>query len=105
MSSSSRGASGSRGRQSPAENRRWLKRRVPRGQLYKLSPGRPRPKRLGSVQLADRVRTVARAWWSWLTVAVVLQERGHWRGALVAAGIAFVFYHTSADTHPAVFPL
>jgi cardiolipin synthase len=78
---------------------------VPRGQLYKLSPGRPRLKRLGSIELADRVRTVARAWWSWLTVAIVLQESGHWRGAVVAAGIAFVFYHTSADTHPAVFPL
>jgi len=53
----------------------------------------------------DRVRHVVRAWWTWLGVAIVLQLAGHWGYAIAAGVMAFFQYHTSAQTHPAVYPL
>jgi cardiolipin synthase len=105
MPSPSGGASGSAEVRKPAESRRWLKRRVPREQLYKLAPARTRPKRLGAVDTGDRVRHVLRAWWAWLAGAVALQWAGHWGYAIAAGAVAFFQYHTSAETHPAIYPL
>jgi cardiolipin synthase A/B len=89
----------------PAESRRWLKRRVPPEQLYRLAPARPRLKRFGSVEFPDRARHVLRAWWAWLTAALALQWAGQWPYAIAAGAVAFFQYHTSAETHPAVYPL
>jgi cardiolipin synthase len=98
-------SSGARAIRRPAESRRWLKRRVPREQLYRLAPPSPVVRRVASIELAERVRSVARAWWVWLAAAMALQERGYWPAALVLGGVAFVLYHSSTDTHPAVYPL
>jgi cardiolipin synthase len=89
----------------PSESRRWLKPRVPKEQLYRLAPPRPRPKRFGAVEFPERVRQVLRAWWAWLAVAIALQWAGHWGYAIVAGAVAFFQYHTSAETHPGVYPL
>ncbi len=53
----------------------------------------------------DRVRHVVRAWWAWLGVAITLQVGGHWGYAIAAGAVAFFQYHTSAETHPAVYPM
>ena len=89
----------------PAESRRWLKPRVPREQLYRLAPTRTKPKRYGAVDFPDRIRRVLRAWWAWLAVAIALQWTGHWAFAIALGAVAFFQYHTSSETHPAVFPL
>ena len=105
MPSPSGGILGSTEARKPAESRRWLKRRVPREQLTRLAPRPPRPKRFGARDFPDRVRYVVRAWWAWLAVAIVLQGGGHWGYAIAAGAMAFFQYHTSAETHPAVYPL
>ena len=74
-------------------------------QIFRLSPPRPKPKRLGVVELWDHVRRVIRAWWSWLALAIVSEQTGHWPMAIVAGALAYVLYHTATDTHPAVYPL
>ena len=89
----------------PTDSRRWLQRRVPRAQLYRLAPSSPRPKRFGAATLPDRVRSVLRAWWAWLALALLLQVSGSWQIAVAAGILSFVFYHVSAETHPAVYPL
>jgi cardiolipin synthase len=99
------GTPGSVSRRTPAESRRWLKRRVPRQQLYKLAPAKPRPKRFGSRGLSDWLRMVVRSWMLWLLAAVALLEAGFWPLALAAAAVSFVFYHTTTVTHPAAYPL
>ena len=89
----------------PAESRCWLRGRVPREQLHRLVPSRPHPKRLGVIEFPEHVRRVARAWWAWLAVAVALQWAGLWHLAIATGGLSFFQYHTSAETHPAVYPL
>lgn len=105
MSSPSGGVAGSSEARKPGESRRWLKPRVPREQLYRLAPARTRPKRYGAVDLPDRIRHVFRAWWAWLAAAIALQWAGHWNYAVAVGAVAFFQYHTSAETHPAVYPL
>ena len=89
----------------PKESRRWLKPRVQGELLYRLAPPRPTRKRLGAVDLPDRLRNVIRAWWIWLAAAFVFLETGLWYLALPSAALAFVFYHTSPSFHPAVYAL
>ena len=89
----------------PAESRRWLQRRVPREQLYRLVPSRPRPKRFGTTGFADRIRAIVRAWSTWLVAALLLQWYGSWPMAIAAGVASFVLYHVSTETHPAVYPL
>ena len=89
----------------PKESRRWLKPRVPKEQLYRLSPQRPKPKRLGRLEQWDRVRRVIRTWWIWLAVAIIAHLTGHWIWTLIAGASAFFFYHTTPESHPAVYAL
>ena len=89
----------------PHESRRWLKPRVSKEQLHRLAPPRPRPERLGLVDYWERARTLTRAWWVWLSAALLLYVLGLWYLALIAAALSFVFYHTSADSHPALYVL
>jgi len=105
MPSASGGVAGSSDARKPAESRRWLKRRVPREQLYRLAPARTKPKRYGAVDFPDRVRHVVRAWWAWLAIAIAAQWAGHSGFAIAFGAVAFFQYHTSSETHPAVFPL
>jgi len=105
MPSTSGEVAGSPEAPKPAESRRWLKRTVPHEQLYRLAPARTKPKRYGAVIFPDRVRHVLRAWWAWLAAAIALQWAGHWGYAIAAGAVTFFQYHTSSETHPAVFPL
>jgi cardiolipin synthase A/B len=105
MSSPSGEVSSSSAARTPSATRKWLKGRVPRDQLYRLAPPRPRPKRFGAVEFPERVRHVLRAWWTWFAAALALQWAGWWSYAIVAGAVAFFQYHTSAQTHPAVYPL
>ena len=89
----------------PKESRRWLKPRVQGELLYRLAPLRPKRKRLGGVDLPDRLRSLVRAWWIWLAAAFVFLETGLWYLALPSAALAFVFYHTSPRFHPAIYAL
>ena len=89
----------------PKESRRWLKRRVPPEQLYRLAPAKPVRKRFGASGWNDYFRKFAQGWWAWLALAYVLERNGLWYVALIAAGGSFFFYHTVAKTHPAVYPL
>jgi cardiolipin synthase len=89
----------------PKESRRWLKRQVPKEQLYRLSPRRPKPKRLGRLERWDRVRRVVRAWWIWLAVAIGAHLGGHWILTVIAGVVSFIFYHTTPESHPAVYAL
>src|SRR6266700_1090304 len=103
-SGSSGEVSGSYQTRKPAESRRWLKRRVPREQLYRLAPAKERRKRFGRVEYSDRVRMFVRAWWVWLVAAIALQQTSPWPYAAAAGIVAFFLYHASAETHPAVVP-
>jgi len=78
---------------------------VPREQLYRLAPPRLHPKRFGTVGFPDRLRHILRAWWAWLALALALRFIGQWPWAIAAGLLAFFQYHTSAQTHPAVYPL
>ncbi|MEO8051913.1 MAG: phospholipase D-like domain-containing protein [Acidobacteriota bacterium] len=78
---------------------------MPKDQLYLLAPSRPQPKRFGAAEFPDHVRHVLRAWWFWLGIAAALQWVGRWHTAIAAGALAFFQYHTSAQTHPAVYPL
>ena len=89
----------------PKESRRWLKPRVPNQQLYRLAPARQRRTRLGMLDFSERARKVVREWWAWFIVAVLLELLG-WRiTGVVLGAMAFVLYHTSTDSHPAVYAL
>ena len=93
------------GAMKPKESRRWLKPRVPNEQLFRLAPARRPPTHLGRLTLADRARGVFRAWWAWFVPALLLELFG-WRiTGLVAGALSFVLYHTSPDSHPAVYAL
>jgi hypothetical protein len=55
--------------------------------------------------MPDHARDLVRAWWAWFAIALVL-ELGGWRITGLFAGIlSFVLYHTSPDSHPAVYPV
>jgi len=97
--------SGSSSNKQPKESRRWLKPRVPKEQLYRLSPARPKPKRLGRLERWDRVRRVIRTWWIWLVVAITAHLTGHWILTLIAGAWSFFFYQTTPESHPAVYAL
>ncbi len=93
------------GEPKPKESRRWLKPRVPNEQLYRLAPALHPRTRLGMLDFSDRTREVIRAWWAWFIAALVLELFG-WRiTGLVPGALAFVLYHTSTDSHPAVYAL
>ena len=92
-------------RQEPKESRRWLKPRVPKEQLYRLSPRRPKPKRLGHLERWDWIRRVIRTWWIWMAVAIAAHLAGHWIWTLITGAVAFFFYHTTPESHPAVYAL
>ena len=94
--------SGSKGK--PKESRRWLKRRVPREHLYRLTP-RPQPERLGRSDAWYVARHLLRAWWLWMAVAIAGYSAGHIGVAIPAAIAAFVFYQTTPVRHPAAFAL
>jgi cardiolipin synthase len=89
----------------PKESRRWLKPRVPNEQLYRLAPARRPRTRLGMLDFWERARGVLRAWWAWFIAAVLLEFFGCRITGLLAGALAFVLYHTSPDSHPAVYPL
>jgi len=89
----------------PKESRRWLKPRVSKEQLYRLAPRRAKPTRLGTLSLGDRVRAVICAWWAWFTAALMMELLGSRFTGLVLGGVAFALYHTTPDSHPAVYPL
>jgi cardiolipin synthase len=78
---------------------------VPKEQLYRLSPRRPKPKRLGRLERWDRVRRLIRTWWIWLAVAIAAYLTGHWIVSLIAGVLSFIFYHTAPESHPAVYAL
>ena len=88
----------------PTESRRWLKPRVPKEQIHRLVP-RQRAQALSTVDHWEIVRRGIRAWWIWLALALVLYQAGFWYLAVVAGAISFVFYHTSASSHPALYAL
>jgi cardiolipin synthase A/B len=89
----------------PKESRRWLKPRVPNEQLYRLAPARQRRTRLGMLDFSDRAREVVREWWAWFIVAVLLELLGLRITGVVLGAMAFVLYHTSTDSHPAVYAM
>jgi cardiolipin synthase len=74
-------------------------------QLYRLAPSPPRRIRLGTLTLPDHAREFIRAWWTWFAIALVLELTGLRVTGLFAGLLAFVLYHTSTDSHPAVYPL
>lgn len=87
------------------ESRRWLQPRVPKERLYRLAPRRPKPKRLGALDVWDRSRRLIRCWWVWLALAALAWALGAWYAAVLAGAVSFVFYHTSPNSHPAVYAL
>jgi cardiolipin synthase len=89
----------------PKESRRWLKRRVPKERLYRLAPPRPQPKRLGTLLPSDYARTLIRAWWLWLALAILGAATGWWILAVPAGALSFVFYHTAPRSHPGVYAI
>jgi cardiolipin synthase len=89
----------------PKESRRWLKPRIQGELLYRLAPPRPKRKRLGAVDLPDRLRSLVRAWWMWLVAAFAFLENDLWYFALPSATLALIFYHTSPRFHPAIYAL
>ncbi len=88
----------------PTESRRWLKRQVPKEQLYRLAP-LPKRTRLGVLSFADRARAVIRAWWAWFAAALLLEFTGGRIIGVLAGAVAFALYHTAPDSHPAVYAL
>jgi cardiolipin synthase len=89
----------------PKESRRWLKPRVPKEQLYLLAPARPKRNRLGVRNYWDRSRAVIRSWWTWLLAVLLFTLLGNRIAGIVAAAVSFILYHSSTDSHPAVYPL
>jgi len=78
---------------------------VPREQLYRLAPATPKPARLDSLSSWDRARHILLAWWTWVVLALILEQTG-WRiTGLLGGAIGFILYHISPDTHPAAYAL
>jgi cardiolipin synthase len=97
--------SGSASGKKPKESRRWLKPRVPKEQLYRLSPRRAKPKRLGRMERWDWIRRVIRTWWLWMAIAIAAHFLGHWVMTIIAGITSFFFYQTTPESHPAVYAL
>lgn len=97
--------SGSSSAKKPKESRRWLKPRVPKEQLYRLSPRRLKPQRLGRLERWDHLRRAIRTWWVWLALAIAARIGEHWILAAIAGIVSFIFYHTTPRSHPAVYAL
>ena len=93
------------GKNEPSTSRRWLKPRVPKEQLFRLAPPRPKRKLLGRLERIDQFRSLVRAWWIWLALAVLLLESGHWSIAAIAGVLSFLFFHTSPARHAAIYAL
>lgn len=53
----------------------------------------------------DRIRRVIRAWWVWLAVAIAAHLAGNWILTFFAGIVSFIFYHTTPESHPAVYAL
>ena len=51
------------------------------------------------------MRGAIRTWWIWLAIAIAAHLWGNWILAAIAGALAFVFYHTSPASHPAVYAL
>ena len=85
--------------------RPWLRARIRERNLTLPIRRKRIRKRLGSPEFWDRARTCLRASWLWGALAVLFLEIGVWPAALVAGSVAFLFYHTSPYSHPAVYPL
>jgi cardiolipin synthase A/B len=77
---------------------------VHKEQLRRLAPAK-KPQPLSAADFWERGRRALRAWQLWLAAAILLYAHGHWPSAVVAAAISFVFYHTSTDSHPALYAL
>src|SRR5215469_2354329 len=86
----------------PTESRRWLQPRVHKEQLRRLTP-RPKPRALSAADYRERVRGFLRSWWIWLALAILLYWGGRWHLAVIAGAISFIFYHTSSNSHPALY--
>src|SRR4051794_11663047 len=91
-------------RRQPKESRRWLKRPLPRAQLYRMAPRR-KPVRLGRSEAWDWTRRLIRTWWIWLALALTAHYTDHGILMVVAGIVAFVFYNTTPELHPAVYAL
>ena len=90
----------------PKESRRWLKPRVPKENLHRLTPPRPQPKRLGErLDVSWWVRRVIRTWWMWLALAAVAWQFDLWYLALLAGALSFICYHLEPNRHPAIYAL
>jgi len=96
---------GSASQRKPAESRRWLKPRVPKEQLYALAPRKPRPKRLGHLDGTSRVRGFLRSWRVWFVAAAGFYWHGNLVTGLILGVLAYILFHASARSHPAVYPL
>ena len=57
------------------------------------------------MERGDRVRRAIRTWWVWLAIAITGHFLGYWVLTAIAGALAFVFYHTSPESHPAVYAL
>ena len=88
----------------PTESRRWLKARVREKQIPRRAP-RPKPQALRATDSWELGRGAIRIWWIWLAVALLLYQVGIWYIAALAGAISFVFYHTSAKSHPVLYAL
>ena len=88
----------------PTESRRWLQPRVSSKQIQRLSP-RPKPQALHAADYWERGRRAIRAWWIWLAAAILLYQAGVWYAAILVGAASFLLYHTSANSHPALYAL
>ena len=96
--------SGSR-RDEPSTSRRWLKPRVPKKQLFRLAPARPKRKLLGRVERVDQLRSMLRAWWIWLALAVFLLQAGLWYVAILVGFFSLLLFHAAPAHHAAIYAL
>ena len=87
------------------ESRRWLKPRVHSGQLARLAPKRPKPRRLGHTDIWRRMRTLLWTWWLWFVAALALLYFGHHIAPAILAVVAIVLYHVVPESHPAVYAI
>jgi hypothetical protein len=88
----------------PTESRRWLQPQVSKEQIHRMEP-RSKPEALSAADYWERTRRAIRAWWIWLAAGLVLYGAGVWYLAVIAGAIAFVFYHTTAISHPVLYAL
>ena len=46
-----------------------------------------------------------RTWWIWMAAAIAAHLTGHRIWTLITGALAFFFYHTTPESHPAVYAL